>query len=50
MSVLFGAPPKVLWLRCGNVSTDVIDALLRRYRETIAAFLASDDVTCLELN
>ena len=29
MSLLYGAPPKVIWLRVGNVSTDDVETLLR---------------------
>jgi predicted nuclease of predicted toxin-antitoxin system len=28
-SFLFGHPPKVVWVRCGNASTSVIEQLLR---------------------
>ena len=28
-SFLFGHPPKVVWVRCGNASTSVIERLLR---------------------
>jgi predicted nuclease of predicted toxin-antitoxin system len=28
-SFLFGHPPKVVWVRCGNASTLVIERLLR---------------------
>ena len=28
-SFLFGHPPKVVWVRCGNASTAVIERLLR---------------------
>ena len=42
MSLLYGAPPKVIWLRVGNVSTDEIEALLRARQSTIDNFLSSD--------
>ncbi len=38
MSFLLGAPPKVVWLRIGNCSTDKIEDLLRRNLESIAQF------------
>lgn len=44
-----GAPPKVIWLRCGNQPTDVIERLLRAHAAVIAAFLESDAAACLEL-
>jgi len=40
-SFLFGHPPKVIWLRVGNASTAMIEALLRRRAGEVGAF-ASD--------
>jgi predicted nuclease of predicted toxin-antitoxin system len=39
-SFLFGYPPKVIWLRCGNCSTATIEHLLRSRREDVAQFVA----------
>lgn len=33
--LLQGYPPKVIWIRRGNVSTSAIEAALREYREAI---------------
>src|SRR5205823_13489204 len=38
LSLLHGAPPKVIWLRCGNQPTKVIADLLRRHFEDIQSF------------
>ena len=36
-SFLFGHPPKVVWIRRGNCSTDEIESILRgRYQDLIA--------------
>jgi predicted nuclease of predicted toxin-antitoxin system len=43
LSVLRGFPPKVIWLRLGNCTTDDIDRALRRSHEAIVDF--SDDPT-----
>lgn len=40
--VRFGFPPKVIWLRLGNCSTDEIEQGLRNHFETIQAFHSSD--------
>jgi predicted nuclease of predicted toxin-antitoxin system len=48
MATLLGPPPKVIWLRCGNQPTRIIERLLRRHADAIVAF-ASDDVACLEI-
>jgi predicted nuclease of predicted toxin-antitoxin system len=45
-SVLYGAPPKVVHLRVGNVATETIVALLRERQPVVEAF-ARDEVTSL---
>ena len=37
-SFLFGAPPKVIWLRRGNCSTTVIEQILRFHQAAVLAF------------
>jgi predicted nuclease of predicted toxin-antitoxin system len=48
MALLLGSPPKVIWLRCGNQPTRVIEKLLRDHLEAIAGFELSS-AACLEL-
>jgi predicted nuclease of predicted toxin-antitoxin system len=48
MAILFGPPPHVIWLRCGNQPTDAIEQLLREHGEVINA-LESSSAACLEL-
>ena len=48
MSALLGAPPKIIWLRCGNQPTGVIERLLRQHAHIIALF-EQDDANCLEI-
>ncbi len=38
MSFLYGHPPKVVWLRVGNASTDTIIALVRARALAIRSF------------
>ena len=38
LSFLHGFPPKVVWLRVGNRSTDEIHALVRAHADDFAAF------------
>lgn len=45
-SVLYGAPPKVVHLRVGNVGTDAVATLLLERRTDIEAF-GHDEVTSL---
>lgn len=47
-AALLGPPPKVLWLRCGNRSTEYVEKLLRENREAIAAF-EQGTAACLEI-
>lgn len=44
-----GAPPRVIWLRCGNQPTAEVERLLRANAPLIAGFLATEDAACLEL-
>jgi predicted nuclease of predicted toxin-antitoxin system len=48
MAALLGAPPQVIWLRCGNQTTDAIERLLLDRHEAIAAF-ERDAGACLEI-
>lgn len=48
MAALFGAPPKVIWLRAGNQTTSAVSKLLRRHADTIQSF-DSDNAACLEI-
>jgi predicted nuclease of predicted toxin-antitoxin system len=49
MSFLHGFPPKVLWLRLGNCTTDEILAAMRRHLDSIALFDESEDAAFLTL-
>jgi predicted nuclease of predicted toxin-antitoxin system len=49
LSVLYGPPPKVIWVRLGNCSTSQIITLLRHRRSEIAAFLDEQDAAFLAL-
>jgi predicted nuclease of predicted toxin-antitoxin system len=39
MSFLYGAPPKTIWLRCGNCPIATLEATIRRNAEKISSFL-----------
>ena len=49
LSVLHGAPPKVVWLRLGNCATADIARLLRDHVDTLRRFEAQTEVTFLQL-
>ena len=49
LSVLRGAPPKVVWLRTGNCATADIVRLLRDRADELRKFEVQAEVTFLEL-
>jgi predicted nuclease of predicted toxin-antitoxin system len=49
LAALYGPPPKVIWLRCGNQPTQFIEELIRDHAEAIAAFDRDHDAACLEI-
>ena len=49
LSNLYGAPPKVIWLRFGNVPTDVIVQKLLKYQQDIELMINSSDIDLLEI-
>jgi predicted nuclease of predicted toxin-antitoxin system len=48
-SVLYGSPPKIVWIRAGNCSTSAIEELLRSAQAAIRSFIEDDKETCLIL-
>jgi predicted nuclease of predicted toxin-antitoxin system len=48
-SLLYGFPPKIIWLQCGNTSTEFVLNLLMSQQETIKTFLQDQETACLEL-
>lgn len=48
-SILFGHPPKVIWVRLGNCKTADILNLLRNSHQIIRAFLADEEKSYLPL-
>jgi predicted nuclease of predicted toxin-antitoxin system len=48
MAILLGSPPKVIWIRAGNLPWLEIAALLHRYAGIVAA-LDGDEAVCLEI-
>ncbi|MFM9266959.1 DUF5615 family PIN-like protein [Tychonema sp. BBK16] len=48
-SRLYGAPPKVIWQRCGNAPTSNVETIFRSGFETIQEFMENTALDCLEL-
>ena len=49
-SILFGAPPKVVWLRVKNCTSAEVEAMLRTALPAIKKFIQDDAETCLILD
>jgi predicted nuclease of predicted toxin-antitoxin system len=50
LSLIFGNPPKVIWLRLGNCSTLQVENLLRRDFEAIKLFYDDENLSLLALS
>jgi predicted nuclease of predicted toxin-antitoxin system len=49
LSVLRGFPPKVIWVRLGNCTTQQIEDLIRNNNEVVTAFESDQTVGLLSL-
>ena len=49
LSLVFGSPPKVIWIRLGNCSTSQVEQLLRREFDAIALFYEDKYLSLLAL-
>ena len=52
LSVLYGHPPKIIWLRVGNISTNDLSSFLESKYQIITDFIneeAYSTISCLEL-
>lgn len=50
LSALRGAPPKIVWLRCGNRPTADIEAILREHSLRILTMDVTEGLDCLEID
>lgn len=50
LSLVFGNPPKVIWLRLGNCSTSQVEDLLRRNFDAIKLFYEDENLSLLALS
>lgn len=51
--VLYGHPPKVIWLRIGNTSSDNLITVLQNHADIIKAFVTDKnhaEIGCLEID
>ncbi len=50
--MIYGHPPKIIWLRTGNTTTNNLEKLLRKKAEIIKKFSINselEDLSCLEI-
>jgi predicted nuclease of predicted toxin-antitoxin system len=50
MSFLYGAPPKIVWLRCGNCSVVELEGVVRKNYSEISEFLKAVEGALLVVN
>jgi len=50
LSLVFGNPPKVIWLRLGNCSTQQVENVLRRNFDAIKLFYGDETLSLLALS
>ena len=49
LNALFGFPPKIIWIRTGNLSTQSLADLLIKYEVEIRYFIENDEFGCFEI-
>lgn len=49
LSLLYGNPPKVIWLKCGNKPKWYVLGLLLSNQDKVQAFIEDRDSSCLEI-
>jgi predicted nuclease of predicted toxin-antitoxin system len=49
LTALYGFPPKIIWMRSGNLKTNEIAGLLIRNLNSIQDFLKDKDLGCFEI-
>jgi predicted nuclease of predicted toxin-antitoxin system len=49
LATLYGAPPKVIWLKCGNRPRSYIQSLLLAYQDSIKEFDQENLASILEI-
>lgn len=48
-SILKGFPPKIIWIKCGNTSTNNIIEILTKNYQSIKDFIEDDKYACFEI-
>lgn len=48
-SLVWGHPPKIIWLRTYNQTTKNVEEILRKHLQTIQVFYNDSNLACLEI-
>jgi predicted nuclease of predicted toxin-antitoxin system len=48
-SLVWGHPPKIVWIRSYNQTTKIVDEILRKHFNTLLDFQDDKELACLEL-
>jgi predicted nuclease of predicted toxin-antitoxin system len=49
LNSLYGFPPKIIWIRTGNLKTHAIADILNDYSDEINRFVENPDFGCFEI-
>jgi len=49
LNLMRGFPPKIIWIRTGNLKTEAIVGILSSYQSEIDDFLRNDEFGCFEI-
>jgi predicted nuclease of predicted toxin-antitoxin system len=49
MSLLYGHPPKLIWIRSGNTTSNSIERILKARAMQIKNFISDSELSCLEI-
>ncbi|MDR1895159.1 MAG: DUF5615 family PIN-like protein [Prevotellaceae bacterium] len=50
ISLIYGFPPKIIWLRTGNLTTAKIAELLIVHCQDISTFMDNTELSCMEIH
>jgi predicted nuclease of predicted toxin-antitoxin system len=48
-SLVWGFPPKIIWLKTKNQTTKNVSNLILKHQETIQHFIENENLSCLEI-
>ncbi len=49
LNILFGFPPKIIWVRTGNLKTLALVNILKNYHDDLQKFINDSNYGCFEI-